>query len=75
VLSGEKQLQLDKATTINVQLQVKSLSFSAHADAKGIVQLISQCQPKSVVLVHGEPSKMYVIQYATKEYVDDVCMF
>lgn len=41
-----------------MNLQVKHLSFSAHADAKGIMQLIRQCEPKNVVLVHGEKSKM-----------------
>lgn len=30
------------------------MSFSAHADAKGITQIIRQCQPRNVVLVHGE---------------------
>lgn len=34
------------------------MSFSAHADAKGIMQLISNCEPKNVVLVHGEAGKM-----------------
>jgi len=30
------------------------MSFSAHADAKGILQLIKHVQPKNVMLVHGE---------------------
>ena len=34
------------------------MSFSAHADAKGIMQLIRNCEPKNVVLVHGENAKM-----------------
>ena len=34
------------------------MSFSAHADAKGIMQLIRHCDPSNVVLVHGEASKM-----------------
>ena len=34
------------------------MSFSAHADAKGIMQLITNCEPKNVVLVHGENGKM-----------------
>lgn len=59
MLAGEKEIDVDKTTRINVNLQVKHMSFSAHADAKGIMQLIAQCQPKSVVLVHGEAAKMY----------------
>ena len=34
------------------------MSFSAHADAKGIMQLIKNCEPRNVVLVHGENLKM-----------------
>jgi len=34
------------------------MSFSAHADAKGIMQLICQCEPKNILLVHGEAAKM-----------------
>ncbi|KAJ1652614.1 hypothetical protein IWQ61_007090 [Dispira simplex] len=58
VLAGQKVIEIDSFNTIHVQLQVKNLSFSAHADAKGIMQLIRQCEPRNVVLVHGEKSKM-----------------
>lgn len=34
------------------------MSFSAHADAKGIMQLVGQAEPESVLLVHGEAKKM-----------------
>ena len=59
VLAGQKQIEVDRKTTIDVKIQVKHLSFSAHADAKGIMQLIRQCEPKNVMLVHGEKAKMY----------------
>ncbi|KAF9922575.1 Integrator complex subunit 11 [Linnemannia zychae] len=58
VLAGEKVIKTDSVTTIEVNLQVQNLSFSAHADAKGIMQLIRQCDAKNVVLVHGEKSSM-----------------
>ena len=69
VLAGQKTIEVQEVrvrgtnmTTTSVQLpvnlQVKNLSFSAHVDAKGILQLISQCRPKNVVLVHGEAGKM-----------------
>ncbi|KAJ3079048.1 Integrator complex subunit 11 [Rhizoclosmatium hyalinum] len=48
VLAGEKVIDVDKVTRLNVNLQVKNLSFSAHADAKGIMQLIGMCKPKHV---------------------------
>ena len=41
-----------------MKLSVQYMSFSAHADAKGIMQLISWCEPKNVMLVHGEAAKM-----------------
>ena len=41
-----------------MKLGVEYMSFSAHADAKGIMQLIQYCEPKNVMLVHGEAGKM-----------------
>ncbi|KAI9103139.1 beta-lactamase-like protein, partial [Phlyctochytrium arcticum] len=61
VLAGEKQIQIDMHTRVDVNLQVKNLSFSAHADAKGIIQLIHMCEPRNVMLVHGEKAKMRVL--------------
>lgn len=43
---------------LDVKLQVEYMSFSAHADAKGIMQLIRMAEPRSVLLVHGEAAKM-----------------
>ena len=51
-------MSIDKNTQVPVNLQVKNMSFSAHADAKGIMQLISMCAPRHVMLVHGEKGKM-----------------
>ncbi|XP_028514027.1 integrator complex subunit 11 isoform X2 [Exaiptasia diaphana] len=58
VLAGQKKIELDKKNVIDVKLSVQYMSFSAHADASGIMQLIRQAEPKSVVLVHGESGKM-----------------
>lgn len=43
---------------LDVKLQVEYMSFSAHADAKGIMQLIRMAEPRSMLLVHGEAAKM-----------------
>lgn len=67
VLSGQKKIELDKKTTIDVNLSVEYLSFSAHADASGIMQLIRQCEPKAVMLVHGEGGKMEFLCSKIKE--------
>lgn len=40
------------------RVQVRYLSFSAHADVKGILQLVAAAAPRCVVLVHGEKSGM-----------------
>ena len=43
---------------VDIKMQVEYMSFSAHADAKGIMQLIRMCEPDNVMLVHGESAKM-----------------
>lgn len=43
-------------------MQVKNMSFSAHADARGIMQMIKSTSPRSVVLVHGEAPKMAILK-------------
>ncbi|CAG8481002.1 7600_t:CDS:2 [Paraglomus occultum] len=77
VLAGEKKIHVDAFTVIDVKLQVRNLSFSAHADAKGIMQLIKQCEPRNVVLVHGEKSKMEFLQEKIKREFPEVdgCFF
>lgn len=73
VLAGQKTIEVQEvrvrgtnmsstSVILPVNLQVKNLSFSAHVDAKGIIQLISQCRPRNVVLVHGEAGKMSLLQ-------------
>lgn len=58
ILNGVKRLEMENKQHIDVKLSVQYMSFSAHADAKGIMQLISWCEPKNVMLVHGEAAKM-----------------
>ena len=57
ILNNAKQVTID-GKRINVNIKVEYMSFSAHADAKGIMQLISNTEPKNVLLVHGENDKM-----------------
>lgn len=66
ILNGVKQLEIDKKT-VDVRLRVEYLSFSAHADARGILQLISQCRPGHVLLVHGESGKMDFLRKRIEE--------
>ncbi|XP_065918918.1 integrator complex subunit 11-like [Dysidea avara] len=74
VLSGMKKIEIDKKM-INVRMSVQYMSFSAHADAKGIMQLIRQAEPKNVMLVHGEAEKMeFLKQKVVQEFGIDCFM-
>ena len=60
VLSGEKNIQID-GKDVPVNMQVFNMSFSAHADSKGIMELLTHLEPKNVMLVHGEKQKMKIL--------------
>jgi len=64
ILNGTRTLDRPgKAGKLEVKMSVQYMSFSAHADAKGIMQLISYCEPKNVMLVHGEGHKMEFLKH------------
>ncbi|EGG21499.1 integrator complex subunit 11 [Cavenderia fasciculata] len=66
---GPQMVEIDKKTTLEVKCKIHNLSFSAHADAKGIMQLIKMSQPKNVLLVHGEKEKMrYLSDKISKDF-------
>lgn len=51
------------------------MSFSAHADAVGILQLIDYCRPKNaVILVHGDATVMDSMQNHIKEQFNVDCL-
>ncbi len=56
-------------------MKIKNMSFSAHADAKGIIGLIRHCEPKNVVFVHGEGHKMKILANTLKESFPDIPVF
>lgn len=61
VLNGAKSLKIS-GDMKEINLEVKNLAFSAHADAQGILKLIDQCMPRNVMLVHGERSRMKILK-------------
>ncbi|CAL2031369.1 hypothetical protein CAEBREN_05882 [Caenorhabditis brenneri] len=68
VINGEKRIEID-GKMHDIRLGVEYMSFSAHADAKGIMQLIRQCEPQHVMFVHGEAEKMEFLKgKVEKEY-------
>nr|XP_039268490.1 integrator complex subunit 11-like [Styela clava] len=58
ILSGMRKIELQPGKVVEIKMQVQYMSFSAHADAKGIMQLTRMCEPEHVLLVHGEAKKM-----------------
>ncbi|GAX81273.1 hypothetical protein CEUSTIGMA_g8705.t1 [Chlamydomonas eustigma] len=69
-----KAVRVDHNTQMEVKCQVRYLSFSAHADAKGILQMVQQCgPPRTVVLVHGEPSRMEFMREKIKRSFQIPC--
>ena len=67
ILSGVRRVEFENKQVLEVKMAVEYMSFSAHADAKGIMTLIQQCEPKNVLLVHGEASKMEFLQGKIKQ--------
>lgn len=67
VLGGAKKVEFENRQVVEVKMAVEYMSFSAHADAKGIMQLIQNCEPKNVLLVHGEAVKMEFLKDKIKE--------
>ncbi|EEQ82006.1 hypothetical protein NCER_101357 [Vairimorpha ceranae BRL01] len=61
VLNGNKEIEI-LGELKEIKIQVKNLAFSAHADAQGILNLIKMCQPKNVMLVHGEKSRISLLK-------------
>jgi len=73
IMTGRaKTLEID-GRTVDVKCQVKYMSFSAHADAKGIVRLIEIVKPKSVMLVHGERSRMAFLKKKIETEFEITC--
>ncbi len=54
----QQRIEVDKKTYLDVKCSVEYLSFSAHADAAGIEELIRMCEPRNVMLVHGEKGRI-----------------
>lgn len=62
-----------KNTQGNVCCQIHQLSFSAHTDGKGIMDLIKFLSPKHVILVHGEKPNMEKLEGKIKSELGIWC--
>ena len=57
VLKGHKTVKVN-GVKYDVNMEVSKMSFSAHADHKGIVALMDYIRPKNIVFVHGDAERM-----------------
>ncbi|XP_054707028.1 integrator complex subunit 11-like [Uloborus diversus] len=74
VISGAKKIEFENRQIVEVKMSVQYMSFSAHADAKGIMQLIQHCEPSKVMLVHGEASKMEFLKKKITQELGKECL-
>lgn len=56
-----------------VKCDVRAMSFSAHTDQRGIMQLLEWLQPANVVLVHGEEERMRGLMGEVSRVMDIPC--
>eukprot|EP00093_Oithona_nana_P008472 08472.XXX_530872_532799_1 [CDS] Oithona nana genome sequencing. len=74
ILNGTRKIEFKKGKPpVEVKMSVQYMSFSAHADAKGIMQLISYCEPRNVMLVHGEAAKMEFLKAKIRQEFNIDC--
>ncbi|SBT76784.1 cleavage and polyadenylation specificity factor, putative [Plasmodium ovale] len=75
LIMGERKIQVDGGTFINVLCKIIYLSFSAHADSNGIQQVIKQVMPKNIIFVHGEKKGMEKLsRHISKNfYINSIC--
>ena len=66
LLSGQKELRIHEKQ-FTVRMEVAKMSFSAHADSKGITDLLEYLEPHHVVFVHGDKKRMFGLA----EYLKD----
>lgn len=73
ILSGAKRIEFENKQVVEVNMRVEYMSFSAHADSKGIMELIQKCEPRNVLLVHGEAIKMKFLKMKIEQELKISC--
>lgn len=66
ILNGSRKERIENEEK-EINLEVKNIAFSAHADTMGIMKIIDQCKPKSLMLVHGERERMRILEKKIKK--------
>jgi len=62
VLNGSKREKI-QGEDVDIELEIKNIAFSAHADTLGIMKIIDQCKPRNIMLVHGEKTRMNALKF------------
>ncbi|XP_055908954.1 integrator complex subunit 11 isoform X1 [Eupeodes corollae] len=73
IMSGAREIQFRNNEIIKVLLQVEQMDFDAVADLNGLIQLIEQCAPKNVVLVHGHHEHRQLLLSKTNKEIRFEC--
>ncbi len=68
LLNGDRSIEID-GDDVDVRLGVENISFSAHSDHQGLLQLASSVNGlKRIFLIHGEEKKRKDLAKALKKY-------
>lgn len=57
----------------NVKCRLVNLTFSSHVDARGIIRTCQQIKPRTVILVHGEKTKILTFKKQLSEVLKIEC--
>lgn len=65
LMDGERDIQMPDGSVLHIEADVKFADFSAHADQPNLINFVSKLSEnglKEVILVHGEPEKMWQLR-------------
>jgi integrator complex subunit 11 len=60
-------IQSDNARPVPINADTKHLAFPAHADCRGIAELILAAKPTTVALIHGQRDRLAAFQNALEQ--------
>ncbi|CAI0420398.1 unnamed protein product, partial [Linum tenue] len=67
------KLYADNNSQIEIRCKNVNLSFSAHTDSKGIMDLLKFLSPKHAMLVHGEKPRMSILKKKIESEMGIMC--
>jgi integrator complex subunit 11 len=72
-LAARLQAEGDSGESMNIRCTLLNMSFSAHADARGITRTVRRLNPRSIMLVHGNEAKIKEFQPLLREALGVLC--